>query len=53
MRWRNNDYVGQKVMAMEYPGRTWRGRPKRRFMDAVKEDTSMVAVCVEDKDKED
>ena len=29
---------------MELPGRRPRGRPKRRFMDAVKEDVQVVGV---------
>ena len=33
---------------MEPPGRRPRGRPKRRFMDAVREDTQVVGVRVED-----
>ena len=51
VRRRDSDYVGQKVLAMELPGRRRRGRPKRRFMDVVKED--MVALGVAEKDTQD
>ena len=33
---------------MELPGRRRRGRPERRFMDAVKEDMQIVGVRLED-----
>ena len=45
---RDDEYVGRKVMGMALPGRRRRGRPKRRFMDAVKEDMSMVGVVEDD-----
>ena len=32
------EYIGKRMLRMELPGRRKRGRPKRRFMDAVKED---------------
>ena len=35
---RDQEYVGRKMMEMELPGKRKRGRPKRRFLDAVKED---------------
>ena len=35
VRRRDVDYVGQKVLKMELPGQTKRGRPKRRYMDAL------------------
>ena len=35
---RDQEYVGRKMMEMELPGKMKRGRPKRRFLDAVKED---------------
>ena len=35
---RDQEYVGRKMMEMELPGKRRRGRPKRRFLDVVKED---------------
>ena len=39
--------VGEEL-EMELPGRRPRGRQKRRFMDAVKEDMQVAGVRVED-----
>ena len=39
---RDQEYVGRKMMEMELPGKTKRGRPKRRFLDVVKEDMEEV-----------
>ena len=39
---RDQEYVGRKVIEMELPGRRKRGRPKRRFLDVVKEDLGEV-----------
>ena len=39
---RDQEYVGKKVMEMELPRKRKRGRPKRRFLDVVKEDTKEV-----------
>ena len=41
---RDQEYVGRKMMEMELPGKRRRGRPKRRFLDAVKEDMGQVGV---------
>ena len=35
---RDQEYVGKRMMEMELPGKRKRGRPKRRFLDVVKED---------------
>ena len=35
---RDQEYVGRKMMEMELPGKRKRARPKRRFLDVVKED---------------
>ena len=34
----DKEYVGRKIMGMELPGKRKRGRPKRRYLDVVKED---------------
>ena len=39
---RDQEYVGRKMMEMELPGKRRRGRPKRRFLDVVKEDLGEV-----------
>ena len=36
------------MLGMELPGKKKRGRPKRRFMDVVKEDMAEVEVTEED-----
>ena len=36
------EYVRRRMMKMELPGRRRRGRPKRRFLDVVKEDMGEV-----------
>ena len=41
---RDQEYVGRKMMEMELPGKRRRGRPKRRFLDVVKEDMGEVGV---------
>ena len=41
---RDQEYVGRKITEMELPGKRRRGRPKRRFLDAVKEDMEEVGV---------
>ena len=48
---RDQEYVGRKMMEMELPGKRRRGRPKRRFLDAVKKD--MQEVGVKETDVED
>ena len=40
--------VNIRMRRLELPGRRSRGRPKRRFMDAVKEDMKIVGVRGED-----
>ena len=35
---KDQEYVGKKMMEMELPQKRRRGRPKRRFLDVVKED---------------
>ena len=48
---RDQEYVGRKMMKMELPGKRRRGRPKRRFLDVVKED--MREVGAKETDVED
>ena len=45
---RDEEYVGRKMLEMDLPGRRRRGRPKRRFMDAVKEDMQMMGAVEEE-----
>ena len=35
---REDDYVGRRAMEMRMPGQRKRGRPKRRWLDCIKED---------------
>ena len=37
-------YIGRRMLPIELPGQRSRGRPKRSFMDAVREDTTAVEV---------
>ena len=41
---RDQGYVGRKMREMELPGKRKRGRPKRRFLDVVKEDMGEIGV---------
>ena len=54
LRWfghvHNDGYIGRRMPRMELPGKRKRGRPKRRFMDAVREDMAEVEVTEEDAD---
>ena len=48
---RDKEYLGRKMMEMELPGKRKRGRPKRRFLNLVKED--MREVGAKETDVED
>lgn len=54
MRWfghvqrRDSDYVGKRMLRFMLPERRPRGRPKRRFMDLVKDDMRVVVVSEAD-----
>ena len=48
LRRKEDGYIGRRMLRMELPGKRKRGRPKRRFMDVVKEDMAEVGVTEED-----
>ena len=48
LRRKDDGYFGKRMLRMELPGKRKRGRPKRRFMDVVKEDMAEVEVTEED-----
>ena len=45
---REDDYVGRRAMEMRMPGQRKRGRPKRRWLDCIKEDMEAVGASPED-----
>ena len=45
---RDQEYVGRRMMEMELPGKRKRGRPKRRFLDVIKEDMGKVGAREKD-----
>ena len=47
-RRREAEYVGRKTLEMEVPGRRKRGRPRKRWLDVVREDMESVGVVEED-----
>ena len=47
---RDQEYVRRKMMEMELPGKRRRGRPKRRFLNVVKEDMEEVGAKETDVD---
>ena len=48
LRRKDDGYIGRRMLRMELPGKRKRGRPKRRFMDVVKEDMAELEVTEED-----
>ena len=42
---REDEYVGKRVMGMEVPGKRRRGRPKRRWLDSIRNDMSERGGC--------
>ena len=49
LRRKDDGYIGRGMLMMDLPGKRKRGRPKRRFMDVVKEDMGEVEVTEEGK----
>ena len=47
LRRKDDGYIGRRMPRKELPGKRKRGRPKRRFMDVVKEDMAEVEVTEE------
>ena len=47
----DSEYFGSRMLRIVLPGRSQRGKPKRRFMDVVREDKQII--CVSEKDAED
>ena len=45
---REENYVGKRMMKMAVPGRRKRGRPRRRWMDLVREDMERIGTREED-----
>ena len=45
---REDEYVGKRVMEMEVPGKRRRGRPKRRWLDSIRNDLSERGLSEED-----
>ena len=41
-------YIGRRMLRIELPGKRKRGRPNRRFMDAVRKNMAVVKVTEED-----
>ena len=42
------EYVGRRTLEMEVPGRRKRGRPRKRWLDVLREDMESVGVMEED-----
>ena len=52
LRRKDYGYIGSRMLRMELPAKKKRGRPKRRFMDVVKEDMAEVEMTEEDTEVE-
>ena len=47
LRRKDDGFIGRRMLRMELPGKRKRGRPKRRFMDVVKEYMAEVEVKIQ------
>ncbi|TWW74035.1 hypothetical protein D4764_14G0000360, partial [Takifugu flavidus] len=45
---RDTEFIGRTMLRFKLPGRRPRGRPKRRFIDVVKEDRKVIGLSEED-----
>ena len=45
---RDRGYIGQRMLRLEVPGKGRRGRPKRKFIDVVREDMRAIGVTEQD-----
>ena len=45
---REEEYIGRRMLKMELPGRRRRGRPKKTYIETVKEDMAVAGVTEED-----
>ena len=45
---REDEYIGKRVVAMGVPGKRRRGRPKRRWLDSIRNDLSEKELSRED-----
>ena len=41
---KDDGYIGRRMLRIELPGKRKRGRPKRGFMDAVRQDMAVVGM---------
>ena len=46
---REDECIGKRLMGMEVPGKRRRGRPKRRWLDSIKNDLSERELSGEDR----
>ena len=51
VRRKDDGYIGRRMPRMKLQGKRKRGRPKRRFMDVVKEDMAEVEVKEDTEDR--
>ena len=45
---KDDGYIGRRILRIELPGKRKWGRPKRRFMDVVRDDMAVVEVTEDD-----